>query len=78
MEGDISTTTAVTAKKREPITSETVFKYINIVLILILIYCVPGFLNFREYAQQKGWYVFSTDSLIWCAAGFIGIFVSFS
>lgn len=75
MEGDISTTTIVTPKKREAITSETVFKYINIVLILILIYCVPGFLNFREYAQLKGWYVFSPDSLIWCAAGFIGIFV---
>lgn len=53
MESEISTTpTMLPAKKREPITSETVFKYINIVLILILIYCVPGFLSFREHAQR--------------------------
>jgi hypothetical protein len=58
------------------VTSETIFKYINLVIVLVLVFCVKGFLEFREYCVQKGHYVFSTDSLIWCAVGFVGIFVS--
>lgn len=57
------------------LTSETIFKYINAVLVLILLFCLKGFLVFREYCMQKGYYVFSTDSLIWCGVGFAGIFV---
>jgi hypothetical protein len=59
------------------LTSETIFKYINLVIILVLIFCIKGFLSFREYCIAKGYYVFSIDSLIWCAVGFAGIFVTF-
>lgn len=60
---------------KKVITSEKIFKYVNIVLALILAFCVKGFLKFREYCMQKSYYVFSVDSLIWCAVGFAGIFV---
>jgi ceramide synthetase len=46
-----------------------------VVLVLVLLFCIEGFLRFREYCVAKGYYVFSTDSLIWCAVGFAGIFV---
>ena len=59
----------------KPLTSETIFKYINVVIVLILLFCIKGFLTFREYCIEKGYYVFSMDSLIWCAVGFAGIFV---
>lgn len=55
--------------------SEAIFKYINIAIVLILLFCIKGFLNFREFCFEKGYYVFATDSLIWCAVGFAGIFV---
>lgn len=45
------------------------------VLVLILLFCIKGFLSFREYCISKGYYVFSTDSLVWCAVGFGAIFV---
>jgi hypothetical protein len=60
---------------KSALTSETIFKYINIVIVLILLFCIKGFLLFREYCIGKGYYVFSIDSLIWCAVGFAGIFV---
>ena len=65
-----------TKPKNQLSTPELIFKYINIVIVLILLFCIQGFLRFREHSIEQGYYVFSTDSLIWCAAGFFGIFVS--
>lgn len=61
--------------EKEPLSSEAIFKYINVVLVLVLLFCIKGFLQFREYCISRGYYVFSTDSLIWCAVGFASIFV---
>ena len=48
----------------------------NLVVTLILVFCIQGFLNFREHCQAKGFYVLSMDSLVWSLVGFVGIFVS--
>lgn len=66
----------VERKSGKGLSTETIFKYINGVIVLVLVFCLKGFLEFREYCVQKGYYVFSTDSLIWCGVGFAGIFVS--
>lgn len=58
------------------ITTETVFKYVNLFVVLILLFCIKGFINFREECSAKNIYVFSVDSLIWSLVGFISIFVS--
>lgn len=55
--------------------SEQIFKYLCVLLVGILIYCLPGFLNFREHCLQRGYYVFATDSLAYCGIGFVSIFV---
>lgn len=60
---------------KAPLTSETIFKYLNIFVTSILIFCIPGFLNFRDHCISKQLYVFSTDSFIWSLVGFICIFV---
>lgn len=44
-------------------------------LLLILVFCVPGFLKFRDHCAAKGYYVFSSDSLSWCGLGFLIVFV---
>ena len=49
----------------------------NISVTFILLFCVKGFLEFREYCLSKGYYVFAVDSLIWMAVGFSFIFVIF-
>lgn len=61
--------------QKPPLTSETIFKYVNIFVTLILVFCIQGFLNFRDHCISKGIYVFSIDSFIWSLVGFIGIFV---
>ena len=61
--------------EKKVITSETVFKYINLIVVLIMLFCVQGFLNFREFCISKNIYVFSIDSLVWSLIGFIAIFV---
>lgn len=55
--------------------TETIFKYINIIVTLILLFCIKGFLSFRELCQQKGYYVINMDSVIWSLVGFLTIFV---
>ena len=63
----------VPAKK--VLTSEVIFKYVNLFVLLILLFCIKGFLNYREFCQENGIYVFSVDSFIWSLFGFIFIFV---
>ena len=69
----VITEEAVPPKK--VLTSETIFKYVNICVTLILLFCVRGYLNFRNFAFEKNLYVFSVDSFVWSLIGFIGIFV---
>ena len=57
-------------------TTERVFKCLSIIVVSILLYCLPGFLRFREYCISKGYYVFSTSSFIWTVVGFFGVFVN--
>jgi hypothetical protein len=57
---------------------EDIFKWVNLVVTFVLLFCVKGFLEFRAYCQLKGYYVFEVDSLIWLAAGFFFVFVLFS
>lgn len=40
------------------ITSETLFKTINIILLSLLAFCVKGFWQFRNICIEKGIYVF--------------------
>jgi hypothetical protein len=60
---------------KKPLTSETIFKYVNIIVTLILLFCIKGFIKFRDHCISKDIYVFPVDSLIWSLVGFIGIFI---
>jgi len=44
----------------------------------ILIYCIPGFLAFRNHNLSQGYHVFKLESLIWAVLGFFGIYVTYS
>lgn len=55
---------------------QKVFRNVCIVLLLVLVFCVPGFIKFREYCVGKGYHVFSADSFAWCGLGFFLVFVS--
>lgn len=59
-------------------TSQKIFKWVNIVLAGFLLYCIPGFLSFREVLGAKGYYIFTVQSWWWCLAGFVCYGVSFS
>ena len=63
-----------TSKSLTPL--QKVFRRVCIVLFCVLIFCIPGFLKFRQYCQYKGYYVFSASSLKWCVLGFFIIFVT--
>jgi hypothetical protein len=65
---------SITSTKKK-ITPEDIFKYVNLAVTFILLFCVKGFLEFRSYSQNKGYYVFAVDSLIWVAVGFTFVFV---
>ena len=39
-----------TKPKNQLSTPELIFKYINIVIVLILLFCIQGFLRFREHS----------------------------
>ena len=56
---------------------QKVFRGVCIVLFLILVFCVPGFLKFRDYCATKEYHVFSADSFAWCGLGFFLVFVPF-
>lgn len=60
---------------KKKVSSEEIFKYVNIAVTFALFFCVKGFLEFRGYCETKGYYVFAVDSLIWLAVGFFFIFV---
>lgn len=64
-----------TGQTKKPLTAQQIFKYVNIVVVAVLMLCLRGFYDFRNHCIAKGYYVFASDSLIWCAIGFIGIFV---
>lgn len=73
-----STSTLDMQPSKKRFTPEDIFKYVNLAVTSILLFCVKGFLEFRSYCEMKGYYVFSMDSLIWIAVGFSFIFVSVS
>lgn len=62
--------------KRNPMEMENIFKTICIILLMILVFCVPGFLKFRDYCMSKNYYVFAVDSFRWCTLGFFLVFVT--
>lgn len=62
---------------KKKLTSEDIFKYVNLAVTFILLFCVKGFLEFRAYSESKGYYVFAVDSLVWVAVGFSFVFVRF-
>ena len=61
--------------KRAKITAEEIFKYVCIVLFLVLVYFTPGFLRFRQYCESKGLYVASSNGYIAMTIGFFAYFV---
>jgi hypothetical protein len=62
-------------QKKALLSSEDVFKVVSYVLVGILSLCVKRILDFRHYCQEKGYYVFAEDSLLYCGVSFITIFV---
>ena len=56
---------------------QKVFRGLCIILFLILVFCLPGFLKFRDYCTTKQYHVFSADSFAWCGLGFFLVFVHF-
>lgn len=73
-----SDTSLQTHNDKGKLSSEDIFKWVNLGVTVILIFCVKGFLEFRAYCEVKGYYVFAVDSLIWVAVGFFFIFVNLS
>lgn len=63
------------SQTKKKITAEDIFKYVNLAVTFILLFCVKGFLEFRAYSESKAYYVFSVDSLIWVGVGFFFVFV---
>lgn len=61
--------------QKKVFTSETIFKYVNWLVVLILVFCIKGFINFRNHCISKQIHVFSVDSFIWSLVGFVSIFV---
>lgn len=68
---------SLSPSSKKKVSSEDIFKYVSMAVTFVLVFCVKGFLEFRAYCESKGYYVFAVDSLIWLAAGFFFIFVSF-
>lgn len=58
--------------------SERLFSNVSVVLVLILLYCIPGFLSFKELASAKGYHFVKAESWWWCLVGFIVYGVPFS
>lgn len=55
---------------KAPLT-ETIFRYMTYVCIVVIALCVPGFKAFRDYCLQKHYHVFSLTST-WVV--FLGFF----
>lgn len=72
------TTLVESSARGEKISPEDIFKYVNLAVTFILLFCVKGFLEFRAYCESKGYYVFAVDALIWVGVGFSFIFVNFA
>ncbi len=70
------TSSLETPSGKKNISPEDIFKYVNLAVTFILLFCVKGFLEFRAYCESKGYYVFSVDSLIWMGVGFFFVFVT--
>jgi hypothetical protein len=58
--------------------AEDVFKVVIVLVGIILSFCVKSILRFRDYCQESGYYIFQAESLVYCAIGFFGVWVSFS
>ena len=54
---------------------EKVFRNMCVVLFLILVFCVPGFLKFRQHCVNKGYGVVDEEAFIWVFIGFTVVFV---
>lgn len=59
----------IPVKEKLP-TSQRVWRSINIVLAFILVYCVPGFLSFKNMAFEKGYHFIQGESWFYCFIGF--------
>ncbi len=65
-------------KKIERSLMERIFKYTCIVLLAMLLYCIPGFIAFKDLARQNGLYFITPQAWYWCIAGFVLFGVTFS
>lgn len=57
-------------KEKEPST-EKLFRYVTMVLVVALLYCVPGFLSFKDIATSQGYHFVKAESWWWCLVGCI-------
>lgn len=57
--------------KEKEASSEKLFRYVTIVLVMGLLYCVPGFLSFKDLATSQGYHFVKSESWWWCLVGFV-------
>lgn len=50
---------------------EIIWRNILIVIVGIFLYCIPGFMSFKEKALEKGVYFIPNSAWIWTAVGFV-------
>ena len=48
-------------------TFETIWKTINIIILFIQLYCIPGFLSFREIAAEQKIHFVRSEAWYWAA-----------
>lgn len=58
--------------------TEILFRNVTIVLVGILLYCIPGFLSFRNIAATHGLYFIRAEAWWWCLLGCVAFGVPLS
>ena len=61
----------------KPPKSETIFKYLMYVCLLVIAISVPGFVSFRQFCNLKGYHSYSFLGLYMVLVGFFAYFVNF-
>lgn len=69
-------TQAIPEPAKKLINAEDVFRITIIAVTVVLSLCVKGILEFRQFCQQNGYYVFAAESMAYCLIGFFMAWVT--
>lgn len=55
--------------------SEKIFKYATYICLAIIIVSVPGFINFRQFCETKGYHAYQVSGFVVMIGAFFAYFV---